>query len=437
MNTIFEFRQIGKSWGEEDSIEIKVFEDGSLFYKVIDDHMMNCFEKSKEANKKLADDITFIIRRHKECFESIPEQLNDGSRGGYRHEVKFNDYNYFGNELNKIFTYEDSLAPNAEDEDTIIQIIGLVKKSIDSAYPDFIDWDAVSTQWFKNQKISNYKFDGEYYCIENDKRLYQLDENAKEHVVSDITVDQLKMYGECLDPWVFELRVLSIKTFEEPDWKALIIAEDGAGIEIAFWDECYFDHPELYEIGKIGVYSIWGNIQTKPKPVQQIDGVYLEKDEEAKYEQYVYGEKSVKGKSYKYINDLDFAIFEKTEDFENTGFYNFRTVVSSPYCDNDEDGKPNDKIITGFMMPLMNQVNKEYPRKVSAQFDLEHPFKGDLNYHDGLKGVISFSTSTPLSDNIGKYGSNNSIPYSEKHPDTSEWDGEEWEDVDTEDNEEV
>lgn len=30
MNTIFEFRQIGQSWGEEDSLEIKIFEDGSL-----------------------------------------------------------------------------------------------------------------------------------------------------------------------------------------------------------------------------------------------------------------------------------------------------------------------------------------------------------------------------------------------------------------------
>ena len=83
------------------------------------------------------------------------------------------------------------------------------------------------------------------------------------------------------------------------------------------------------------------------------------------------------------------------------------------------------------MMPLMNQIDKEYPRKISVQFDLDKPFKGQLDFGDGLKGVIKFAAVQTTSDNVGKYGSNESIPYSEKYPDTSEWDDEDdWYDDD-------
>ncbi len=422
MNTLFEFKQIGQSWGEEDSLEIKIFEDGSLFYKVIDDHMMNCFSEQKGPNKKLADDIAFLIYRNKEKLNDIPSELNDGSRGGYRHEVKLGEKFFTGNELKRIFYYEDTLEQNADEEDTIVQLICLARKCIDACYHNFIDWDAVSTQWFRTIKNANYKFDGHYYCIEDDKRIIEYDDNANPTEITDFSVEQLKMYGECQDPWIFEMKVLSIKTFEEPEWKALITAEDGAGIEIAFWDVCYFDHPELYEVGKIGTYAIYGEVEVSPKPVKQLNGAWLEKDEESKYEEYITGEKSSRGKKHKYINDLDFAIFEKTDNFENTGLYNFRAVVNSPYYGENENGEPDDEIITGFMMPLMNQIDKEYPRKISVQFDLDKPFKGQLDFGDGLKGVIKFGVAQTTSDNVGKYGSNQSIPYSEKHPDTSEWD---------------
>ncbi len=439
MNTLFEFRQIGQSWGEEDFLEIKIFEDGSLVYKVVDDHMMNCFTEQKKPNKKLADDIAFLIYRNKEKLNDIPSELNDGSRGGYRHEVKFGEKVFSGNEFKRIFYYEDTLVPNAEEEDTIVQLICLARKCIDACYPDFIDWDAISTQWFRRTKHANYKFDGHYYCIEDDKRIIEYDDNANPTEITDFTVEQLKMYGKCQDPWIFEMKVLSIKTFEEPEWKALITAEDGAGIEIAFWDDCYFDHPELYEIGKIGTYAIYGYVEVSPKPVKQIQGVWLEKEEESKYEEYILGGNSSRGKKHKYINDLDFAVFEKRNNFEKTGLYNFRAVVNSPYYGENENGEPDDEIITGFMMPLMNQIDKEYPRKISVQFDFDKPYKGKLDFGDGLKGVIKFAVAQTTSDNIGKYASNESIPYSEKHPDTSEWDDlddyedEDWYDDDDDD----
>lgn len=422
MNTLFEFRQIGQSWGEEDFLEIKIFEDGSLVYKVVDNHMMNCFTEQKKPNKKLADDIAFLIYRNKEKLNDIPSELNDGSRGGYRHEVKLGEKLFYGNELKKILFYEDTLEPNAEGEDTIVQIVVLVRKILDSHYPNFIDWDAISTQWFKTHKFSNYKFDGHYYCIEDDKRIVEYDDDANATEITAFSIEQLRMYGKCTDPWCFEMKVLSIKTFEAPDWKALITAEDGAGIELAFWDINYFDHPENYEVGKIGVYSIYGDIELIPAPEKQLNGLWLRKDEEEKYSDYIAGEKSTRGKKIKYVNDLDFAIFEKTEDFENTGLYNFRTVINSPYYGENENGEPDDEIITGFMIPLMNQIDKEYPRKISAQFDLDNPYKGQLDFGDGLKGVISFGATPWITDNVGKYGSNQSIPYSEKHPDTSEWD---------------
>ncbi len=164
MKTIFEFRQIGQS-ETKDSLEIKIFEDGSLFYKVIDGNIMTCSTKQKEPNKKLADDIAFLIYRNKKGLNDIPSELNDGSRGGYRHEVKFGEKLFTGNELKRIFYYEDTLAPNADDEDTIIQLVCLARKSIDAYYPGFVGWDAISTEWFHRTKLSNYKFDGHYYFI--------------------------------------------------------------------------------------------------------------------------------------------------------------------------------------------------------------------------------------------------------------------------------
>ncbi|MBO4508766.1 MAG: hypothetical protein J5747_09035 [Spirochaetaceae bacterium] len=422
MKTLFEFRQIGESWGEEDTIEIKIYYDGSLFYKVNDDHMLNCFVKEKNPNEKLASDMAFLLKRHKTMIDNIPSELNDGKRYGYRHEIKLGEKLFWGNELQKIFTYEDTLKENAEAEDTIVQIIGLVKKMVDSAYPGFIDWDAISTRWFKNEKCSNYEFDGDYYCIENDCVVKKYDSDSWELKEFDgITVNQLKLYGKCTDPWAFEMKVLSIKTFEDPDWKALITAEDGAGIEISFWDDKYFDHPELYEIGKIGLYSICGDILNSPTPERQKQGVYLDVDEEERYREYIAGEKNTRGKKYKYIDDIDFALFSKSENFDETGVYNFRAVVNSPYYGEDENGEPNEKIVKGFSMALMNQIDKEYPRIINAQFDLENPYKGELEFGDGIKGVVKFSTGVLCSDNIGKYGENPTLAKEEKHPDTSEW----------------
>lgn len=415
MKTLFEFKQTGKSFGELCITEIKINEDGSLFYSVIDDNMMENSTEEKPANQELAKQVSDLLIRNQNIFEENESELN--TRGiGYFHEVKFGEKQFYGYELKRIFCEED-IVGNAETEDSIVQLIGIVRKYIDKQYPDFIDWDAISTQWFKEHMTSNYLLGDEYYTV-RDGVVVEADEEGNVSEVKDITLAQLEMYGKCLDPWNLELKIIDIKTFEAPDWKALITGEDGAGIEISFWDDSYFDHPENYEIGKIGCYNIWADIQNNPEVKAFSEGLPLLNFEEEDYYDFVYDDfADVKTTKFK-----DVSFFEKTRDFEKTGVYKFRAVTSSVWFDSEEECAPDEEKHDGFEMALMNQSLREFPRIIQAQFDLENPFKGNLDNGYGIEGELKLFVSTAKSKNIGKYGDNKELTFEEKYPDTSDWD---------------
>lgn len=417
MKTLFEFKQSGKSFGEDCITEIKIYEDGSLSYSVIDDNMMEAWTKEKPANEKLLKQVSDLLLRNQSIFAENDSELNN--RGmGYFHEVKFGDKRFYGYELRKIVDEED-IIDNAEVEDSIVRLICIVRKYIDNAYPDFINWDAINTQWFKEHMCSNYLLGDEYYTVQ-DGVVIEADEEGNISEVKDITPAQLEMYGKCLDPWNLELRITAIRTIESPDWKALITGEDGAGIEISFWDDSYFDHPEEYEVGKIGCYNIWADIQNEPKVKVCSEGLPILSSEEEDYYDFIYDDfADIKTTKIKNV-----SFFEKTKDFESTGLYKFRTVTSSVWFNSEEESNPDEEQHDGFEMPLMNQSLREYPRIIQAQFDLENPFKGNLDNGYGIEGELKLFASTSKSKNVGKYGDNKEIAFEEKYPDTSEWDDE-------------
>jgi len=423
MNTLFELKQTGKSFGEDCITEIKINEDGSLVYTIIDDNMMEDRTEEKSVNHELAKQISDLLIRNQRILNEIESELNNRCMG-YLHEIKFGDKQFYGYELRKIIDEKD-IVDNAEAEDSIVRLICIVRKYIDKFYPDFIDWDAISTQWFRKNKISNFSLDDDYYTVIDDK-VFVYSEEGELIPEKNVTVNQLKMYGKCSDPWLLELKITSIKTYEAPDWKALITGEDGAGIEISFWDDSYFDHPENYEIGKIGSYNLWADIQNSPKPIRQKQGLYLEESEDDLYVDFICGEKNIHGqkKGKKYISYLDFALFNKCDNFKESGLYNFRTVVGTVYYNSDENGDLDENSTMGFEIPLMNQILKEYPRRISAQFDLDNPYIGEFEIGDGLTGVIRFCVTENVGENIGKYGQNDDLSYDEKYPDTSEFDDE-------------
>lgn len=425
METLFEFKQTGKSFGEDCVTEIKIQEDGSLLYSVLDDNMMENTTEEKPSNPELAKQVAALLVRNTSIFEENESELNNRNQG-YFHEVKFGKKSFYGYELQRIFREED-IVGNAEAEDTVVQLIGIIRKYIDRAYPGFIDWDAISTQWFKEHTCSNYLLGDEYYTVQ-DGVVVETDENGNISEVKDVSVDQLEMYGKCLDPWNLELKITSIKTFESPDWKALVTGDDGAGIEISFWDESYFDHPENYEIGKIGCYNIWADIQNEPKAIAFSEGLRLTKAEEVEFSDFIYDDsEDVKTTKYK-----DVSFFEKTKNFAETGVYKFKCVVSSIWMNSEDEEVSEDSTHDGFEMALMNQALKEYPRIIQAQFDLDNPFKGCLDNNYGLKGELKLFVSPVKSKNVGKYGENPDISFEEKYPDTSEFEDfeEEYDDED-------
>ena len=87
MKTLFEFKQSGKSFGEDCITEIKIYEDGSLSYSVIDDNMMENWTKEKPANESLSKQVSDLLQRNQSVFEE-----NDSDCIYIRDEVKKIDY---------------------------------------------------------------------------------------------------------------------------------------------------------------------------------------------------------------------------------------------------------------------------------------------------------------------------------------------------------
>ena len=433
METLFEFRQ--QDLSKKDSveiIEIKIFENGELFYRINIEGRYKTNE-TKPQNEKFAECTKNFLERKMKCVIDLPDKLENEKNATKSQYIKIGDKKIFGHDWQRNFDYT-CLSKELQNEDQLVQVIGDFKNFIEKFYPNYIAWKEIGeNNWFEKPKIySNYELNDNYYIVCEDK-VFTFDEEKFQDVpVTNITASQLKMYGKCNDVPAIELKIKSIKEFESPDWKALISAEDGAGVEISFWDFEYFDHPEDYKIGKIGLFTLWGNIENSPKPRLSKNGVVFTKKEAEKYEEFVYdNEASVKTSEY-----TDFAFFEPTKDFENSGKYKFRTCIKSVLYASGENGEFLDNVFFGIEIPLMNQIYKENPRWVMAQFDEKNPFKGKLEVGRGLSGVLYFGGRKERGLNICKYGENAELSFDEKYPDTSEWDIEDFEElVDIEDEE--
>lgn len=426
METLFEFCQRDSSWGDNvELVEIKIFENGELFYNIDIEGRYMTYE-TKPENRDFAECIKGLVERQLRYLEDIPDELENNTGLIKRQYIKIGSRKISGHDLKRTFDYT-GLSEELQNEDQLVQVIGTFKKFIEKFYPDYIAWSEVGDNWFEEApKFSNYQFEDHCYTVSGDE-VYLFDEEKLENVlVSNITASQLEMYGECVDAPAIELKIKAIKEFASPDWKALITADDGAGVEIAFWDETYFDHPEIYKVGEVGLYNLWANIEDKPTPEVSEDGVVFTDKEAEKYEEFLWDDEAdVKTSTFS-----DFAFFEKTDDFDISGKYKFRTVVSRVMYASDENEQPLDDEYFGFDMSLMNQIYKENPRRIMAQFNLDKPFKGNLEGGMGLSGILYLSGTKAVSQNVCKYGDNADLTYDEKYPDTSEWDDESGEDED-------
>ncbi len=415
METLFEYRQRDSSWGDSvEIVEFKIFENGELFY-LIDIEGRYMTNETKPANAEFAQCIKDFVERKLRIYKDFPNELENDSGLIKTEFVKIGNKKIFGHDWKRTFDYTN-LSEEGRNEDCLVQDIGVLKKFIEKFYPDFIAWGEVGDDWFKDApQGSNYEFDGKYYLLENNEKIFS-EEVFPYKEVKNITVEQLKMYGVCTDPPAIELKIKSIKEFKSPEWKALISADDGAGVEISFWDQSYFDHPEDYEIGRVGLYNLWAFIESEPAPESYEVGLPLEEDDALDYDDFVCIDN---GQLFSDYDDL--AFFEEADDFAVSGKYKFRTVVSHTGFSSDD----LDPVIFGFQMPLMNQVDKENPRRVLAQFDLEKTFMDTLEDGMGFSGLLYFSGGKVWGKNICRYGDNKSLPLKEKYPDTSELDDDE------------
>ena len=412
METLFEYRQRDSSWGDRvEIVEFKIFENGELFYHIdIEGRYMT--NETKAANAEFAQCIKDFVERKLRIYKDFPSKL-ENDNGLIKSEfVKIGNKKIFGHDWQRNFDYTD-LSEEGQNEDCLVQDIGVLKNFIEKFYPGFIAWSEVGDDWFRDEpQSSNYELDGKYYLLVDNEKIFS-EENFPYREVKNITPEQLEMYGVCTDPSAIELKIKSIKKFKSPEWKALISGDDGAGVEISFWDKRYFDHPENYEIGRVGLYKLWASIESEPAAESYDLGLPIEEDDELDYDDFICINNGLLFSDY-----ADLAFFEKTDDFATSGKYKFRTVVRHIMFSADDLDSP----IFGFQMPLMNQVDKETPRRVQAQFDLEKPFRGTLEEGMGLSGVLYFSGSKACGKNICRYGDNKSLPLKEKYPDTREWD---------------
>ena len=298
----------------------------------------------------------------------------------------------------------------------------------------------------------SYKYDGEYFVVQNNIVFKMIEE--KGYVYTDeISVSQLEIYGEDLreKPLILELKVLSVK--EKADGTALITGEDGSGLEIVFEDEDYKNRKETYEIGKFGRYYIMADVLSCELPEDYAKGIRLEGEDAANWYKWTEQEELIDLIDETYTDLDSVAVYSRTDNFKETGIYNFTSIVKEPgFVSFDEKPAYDDEgelIYDGFKLCLPNQFNKENPIFVLAQImtgkfparifqNLPEDESTDFTYGGWpIKGTVRFSAyygddwwKDKYEDDeiIRFYGQNNIISYEERMARDFEDDDDVWED---------
>lgn len=223
----------------------------------------------------------------------------------------------------------------------------------------------------ENNKIDNsYTYDGEDYIVQNG-HVFKMIKDAGYQYTDEITIEGLELYGERLieKPTIVELRILSIN--EKTDGSALIKGEDGDELELVFEDDKYCEHKERYEIGKISQVYLFADILTCELPDDYAKGICLKGEDAAKWYRWIGQEELIDVIDDTWTNLESAAVFSKTNNFDESGIYTFRSIVKEPGFVSfdekpvyDEDGK---LIYDGFKLVLPNQFNKQKPIFVLAE----------------------------------------------------------------------
>lgn len=267
-----------------------------------------------------------------------------------------------------------------------------------------------------------YFYDDDYYVIQNDKVFLH---NEDGYIFTDeFTPEQIQFYGEELktESHVYELKILEIKELE--NGKALIHADDGCDFNFWFLDEDYKNHKNEYEIGKMQNILLFADILSSELPEDFREGVILEGKDARNFFEWIDETEALEDEnSSAVLQRSDVAVYSETNDFEKTGIYNFTATVNNPgYADNPSEEIGGDT----FELAVMNQLNKENPRYVTATF-VNQPYTfpkfepneddEDELFSDGwaLKGTMRFVAGHKPKDkdlekidfeNVLKYGDN-------------------------------
>ena len=297
----------------------------------------------------------------------------------------------------------------------------------------------------------SYMYDGEHFSVQNGN-VFKMTEEG--YVYTDeISVSQLEIYGEesIEKPLFLELKVLAVK--EKSDGTALITGEDGSGLELVFEDEDYQNRKDKYEVGKIGRYYIMADVLSCELPEDYAKGIRLECEDAANWYKWTEQEELIDLIDETYTDLDSVAVYSRTDNFEETGIYNFTSIVKEPgFVSFDEKPAYDDEgelIYDGFKLCLPNQFNKENPIFVLAQImtgkfparifqNLPEDEATDFTYGGWpIKGTVRFSAyygddwwKGKYEDDeiIRFYGQNSSISYEERMTRDFEDDDDVWED---------
>ncbi len=222
----------------------------------------------------------------------------------------------------------------------------------------------------KEEVENTYQYDGEHFVVQKGNVFKMVEDKGYEYT-EEITPAQLEIYGESLieKPTILELKILAVN--EKTDGTAIITGEDGSGLELTFEDEDYKNRKDKYEIGKVGRYYIMAEVQTCELPEDYAKGIRLEGEAAVDWYKWTEQEELIDLIDETYT-DLDSAsVYSKSENFNETGIYNFTTIVVEPgFVSFDEKPVYDDEgelIYDGFKLVLPNQLKKNEPIYVLAQ----------------------------------------------------------------------
>lgn len=201
----------------------------------------------------------------------------------------------------------------------------------------------------------------------------------------------------------------------------MIHADDGSGFDFWFVDNNYSKYKSQYVIGEKGRYRLFADILSAELPEDFRDGVILEGKSAKKWFEWVGDE--VEDDASAIVSWSEIADYKETENFENSGIYEFNAIVNEPgFSENPGEEEGGDI----FQIAVMNQFNKKEPRYITAMF--QNPpytfpeFESEEDDEDdmfcsgwALKGTMRFSVGRapegedeeePDEEQIFKYASN-------------------------------